>query len=257
MSVDLSITGALAKVILNRPEKLNALTVEMRRQLSDHFASLRFNEQVRAIVVTGEGRNFCSGADVSRMARSGLRAERERLQGGSHTFLRTLHAIEKPVVAAVRGPTVGIGWSIALACDLIVASETARFSQVFRRLGLAPDGGAIWFLTRRLGLARAKELVFTARFVEAEEALALGLVNYVVPDGELMAKTEELAADLAAGPTFAFGMAKKLFHMAANPSYEDFLDYEAFVQPQLDQTEDHREGVAAFREKRPPRFVGR
>src|SRR6202043_740465 len=112
-----------------------------------------------------------------------LRGEREKLQAGSHSYMRVLAAIEKPVIAAVRGPTVGIGWSIALACDLIVASETARFSQVFRRIGLAPDGGAIWFLTRRIGMARAKELVFSARFVEAPEALLLGLVNYVVPDG--------------------------------------------------------------------------
>jgi len=253
MSVDLTIDGAVATVTLNRPEKLNALTIEMRQQLREHFAALRFNDEVRAIVVTGEGRAFCTGADVGRMQRGGLRAEREKIQGGSHTFLRTLHAIEKPVIAAVRGPTVGIGWSIALACDLIVASETARFSQIFRRIGLAPDGGAIWFLTRRIGLARAKELVFTARFVEAPEALA----HHVVPDGELMAKTQELAQDLASGPTFAFGMAKKLFHMASGPSYEDFLDYEAFVQPQLDQTEDHHEGVAAFREKRKPKFKGR
>jgi 2-(1,2-epoxy-1,2-dihydrophenyl)acetyl-CoA isomerase len=257
MSVDLTIDGAVAKVTLNRPEKLNALTVEMRQQLREYFAELRFNDAVRAIIVTGEGRAFCTGADVGRMQRGGLRSERQRMQGGSHTFLRTLHATEKPVIAAVRGPTVGIGWSIALACDLIVASETARFAQVFRRLGLAPDGGAIWFLTRRIGLARAKELVFTARFVEAQEALSLGLVNYVVPDAELMAKTEELAADLAAGPTFALGLAKKLFHMASSPSYDDFLDYEAFVQPQLDQTDDHHEGVAAFREKRKPNFVGR
>ena len=243
MSVDLIIEGPVAKIVLNRPEKLNALTHEMRAQLRDYTQQLRFDENVRAIIVTGEGRAFCTGADVGRMQRGGLRAEREKMQGGSHQFLRS--------------PTVGIGWSIALACDLIVASETARFSQVFRRIGLAPDGGAIWFLTRRIGLARAKELVFTARFVEAAEALALGLVNHVVPDGELMAKTEELAADLATGPTFAFGMAKKLFHMASGPSYEDFLDYEAFVQPQLDQTEDHREGVAAFRDKRKPNFVGR
>src|SRR5205807_10377007 len=104
--------------------------------------------------------------------------------------IRGLTAIEKPVIAAVRGPAVGIGWSIAMACDLIVASETARFSQIFRRIGLAPDGGAIWFLTKRIGMARAKELVFTGRFVDAAEALALGLVNYVVPDGELMAKAE-------------------------------------------------------------------
>lgn len=256
MSIDLTIEGPVAKITLNRPEKLNALTQEMRAQLRDYSQQLRYDDNVRCIVITGEGRAFCTGADVGRMQRGGLRHERERMQGGSHQFLRNLHAIEKPVIAAVRGPTVGIGWSIALACDLIVASETARFSQVFRRIGLAPDGGAIWFLTRRIGLARAKELVFTARFVEAPEALALGLVNYVVPDGALMEKTAELAADLATGPTFAFGMAKKLFHMAGGPSYDDFLDYEAFVQPQLDQTEDHREGVAAFKEKRKPNFVG-
>jgi 2-(1,2-epoxy-1,2-dihydrophenyl)acetyl-CoA isomerase len=156
----------------------------------------------------------------------------------------------------VLGPTVGIGWSIAMACDLIVASETARFSQIFRRIGLAPDGGAIWFLSKRIGIARAKELVFTARFVDAAEALSLGLVNYVVPDADLMTKAEELGADLASGPTFAFGMAKKMFAMA-NSTYEDFLDVESLVQPQLGQTEDHREGVAAFKEKRQPKFNGR
>ena len=142
-----------------------------------------------------------------------------------------------------------------MGCDLIVASETARFSQIFRRIGLAPDGGAIWFLTKRIGMARAKELVFTGRFVDAAEALSLGLVNSVVPDGELMAKAEELAADLASGPTFAFGMAKKMFAMA-NSTYEDFLDLESLIQPQLGQTEDHREGVAAFKEKRQPKFKG-
>ena len=257
MSVDLSIVGAVATVTLNRPEKLNALTIAMREQLRDHLLALRYNDEVRAVILTGAGRAFCTGADVGRMQRGGLRDERQKLQRGSHTFLRILHAIEKPVIAAVRGPTVGIGWSIALGCDLIVASETARFSQVFRRIGLAPDGGAIWLLTRRIGLARAKELVFTARFVEAGEALSLGLVNHLVPDSELMTKTEALAVDLASGPTFAFGMAKKLFHMASAPSYEDFLDYEAFVQPQLDQTDDHHEGVAAFREKRQPKFMGR
>ena len=259
MSVDLTVEGAIAKVVLNRPEKLNALSVEMRESLCDYFARLRFDDRVRVVIVTGAGRGFCSGADVDRMAGrpDDLRADRERMQRGGHTFIRALHAIEKPVIAAVRGPTVGIGWSIALACDLIVASETARFSQIFRRIGLAPDGGAIWFLTRRIGMAKAKELVFTARFVEAQEALSLGLVNEVVPDDQLMVRAEELVADLASGPTFAFGLAKKLFHMASAPSYEDFLDMEAFVQPQLDQTEDHREGVAAFREKRKPNFVGR
>jgi 2-(1,2-epoxy-1,2-dihydrophenyl)acetyl-CoA isomerase len=256
MPVDLIIDGAVAKVVLNRPERLNALTWEMRQQLREHFSELRFNEAIRAIIVTGEGRAFCTGADVGNMDRKELRGEREKLQGGSHSYMRVLMSIEKPVIAAVRGPTVGIGWSIAMGCDLIVASETARFSQIFRRIGLAPDGGAIWFLSKRIGMARAKELVFTGRFVDAAEALSLGLVNYVVPDGDLMAKAEELAADLASGPTFAFGMAKKMFAMA-NSTYEDFLDLESLVQPQLGQTEDHREGVAAFKEKRPPKFKGR
>src|SRR5438270_6773620 len=190
MPVDLTIEGAVAKVVLNRPDKLNALTTDMRQSLCEYFAQLRFDDKVRAVIVTGAGRGFCSGADVDRMAGQphDWRADRERLQRGGHTFIRALHSIEKPTIAAVRGPAVGIGWSIAMACDLIVASETARFSQIFRRIGLAPDGGAIWFLTKRIGMARAKELVFTGRFVDAAEALSLGLVNSVVPDGELMAK---------------------------------------------------------------------
>jgi 2-(1,2-epoxy-1,2-dihydrophenyl)acetyl-CoA isomerase len=259
MSVDLTVDGAVATIVLNHPEKLNALTVEMRESLSEMFVRLRFDDTVRAVVVTGAGRAFCSGADVDRMAGQApdLQAGRERMQRGAHAFIRALHAIEKPVIAAVRGPAVGIGWSLALACDLVVAAKSARFSQIFRRIGLAPDGGAIWFLTRRIGMAKAKELVFSARFVEAEEALALGLVNHVVADDELEAKAAALAADLAAAPTFALGLAKKLFHAAVGPSLDEYLDIESLVQPQLHHTQDHAEGVAAFRDKRPPKFVGR
>ena len=259
MPVDLTVEGAIARIVLNRPEKLNALTIEMREAMCDIFARLRFDDAVRVIIVTGAGRAFCSGADVDRMTGQphDLRAGRQRMQHGAHAFIRALHAIEKPVIAAVRGPAVGIGWSIALACDLVVASKTARFSQIFRRIGLAPDGGAIWFLTRRLGMAKAKELVFSARFVEAEEALALGLVNQLVDDDQLMVQTETLAADLAEAPTFALGLAKKLFHAASGPSLDDYLDIESLVQPQLHHTADNAEGVAAFREKRPPKFIGR
>ncbi len=219
MSVDLTIDGAIAKVVLNRPEKLNALSVEMRESLCDYFARLRFDDAVRVVIVTGAGRGFCSGADVDRMAGQphDLRADRERMQRGGHTFIRALHAIEKPVIAAVRGPAVGIGWSIALACDLVVASKTARFSQIFRRIGLAPDGGAIWFLTRRLGMAKAKELVFSARFVEAEEALALGLVNHVVEDDELMAKTEAARRRPRRGADFCVGAGEEIVPCGRRP----------------------------------------
>lgn len=257
MSIDLKIEGAVATVTLNRPDKLNALDLAMREELAECFARLRFDDAVRAIVVTGAGRAFCSGADVGRMGGDDLATRRHHMQKGGHAFIRALHAIEKPTIAAVRGPAVGVGWSIALACDLVVASKTARFSQIFRRIGLAPDGGACWFLARRLGMPKAKELVFTGRFVEAEEALAIGLVNYVVEDDELMPKTAALAAEMADGPTFALGLAKKLFNAALGPSLEDFLDMESLVQPQLHQTADAAEGVAAFREKRKANFIGR
>ena len=256
MTVELRIEGAVAKIVLNRPEKLNSLTWDMRQLLREYFTEVRYNDAVRAIIVTGEGRAFCTGADVGGMSRGDLRHERQKLSMGSHTYMRILHAIEKPVIAAVRGPAGGIGMSIALCCDMVIASETTRFSQIFRRIGLAPDGGAIWLLNHRIGMAKAKELVFTGRFVEAQEALSLGLVNEVVPDDQMMARAEALAAELADGPTFAFGLAKKMFHMA-NSSYEDFLDLENFVQPQLGQSADHQEGVAAFKERRPAAFKGR
>ncbi len=257
MSVELSIEGPVARVTLNRPERMNALTWEMREQLTEHFHRVRFDDKVRAVIVTGAGQNFCAGADVTKMGKGDLREGRERLQRGSQSYIRQLHAIEKPVIAAVPGVAVGVGWSIALACDIVVCGTSSRFGAVFRRLGLAPDGGNAWFLTRRVGVARAKELVFSARMVGAEEAVALGLANHVVPDDQVMSKAEEMAADYAEGPTFAMGLAKKLCHYAMGPSLEDYLEMESLVQPSLHATADNAEGVAAFKEKRKPRFVGR
>jgi 2-(1,2-epoxy-1,2-dihydrophenyl)acetyl-CoA isomerase len=257
MSVELTIEGAVAVVTLNRPEKKNALTVEMREGLIAHFQRLRFDDDIRAIVLTGAGEAFCAGADVERMGDADMRAARQRLQRLSHTYMRILHAIEKPVIAAVRGHAVGIGWSLVLGCDMVVASQTAVFSQIFRRIALGPDGGAIWYLTRRLGMNLAKELVFTARMVGADEALRLGLVNHVVADAELMDRAMAMAQEMAEGPTFAMGLAKKLFHMATSVSLEDYLDMESLVQPQLSHMRDHQEGKAAFREKRKPKFSGR
>ncbi|MCC6718280.1 MAG: enoyl-CoA hydratase/isomerase family protein [Acetobacteraceae bacterium] len=257
MQVETTISGAVATVTLNRPEKMNALTREMREALIAAFQSLRFNDDVRAVVLAGSGADFCAGADIDRMAEDDLRARRDRLQGLSQTYMRILHALEKPVIAAVRGHAVGIGLSLVLGCDIVLASDTARLGATFRRIGYAPDGGGIWFLARRLPMNIAKELVFTGRVFDAAEGQRLGLVNHVIPDGELDARAAAMAAEMAQGPTFALGLSKKLFHVAAGPSLEDFLEYEAFVQPTLGASRDHKEGVAAFREKRRPKFTGR
>jgi len=258
MPIKLTIENRVATVTLDRPDKKNALNVEMREGLVDAFQKLRFDDEVGAIIVTGAGDSFCSGGDVSKMdEKNDIRGYRENLQRMSHQYMRILHSIEKPVIAAVRGSCVGIGWSIALACDIVIAAETAKFSQRFRRVGLAPDGGAIWFLTRRIGTLRAKELVFSARFVDAKEALDLGLATRVVEDGKLMETAMDMAADLASAPTYALGLSKKLFNFAEGPSLEDFLELEVLVQPQLRAGFDHQEGVAAFKEKRDPKFRGR
>ncbi len=257
MTIDLVIDKPIATVVFNRPERKNALTWEMRQLLTQYFTQLRFDDEIRAIVVTGAGGSFCSGADVGNMGGRDLRKARQMLQAGSHSYIRILHNIEKPVIAAVEGVAVGIGMSIAMACDMMVVGKTARFAQVFQRIGLAPDGGGIWFLARRIGTPLAKELVYGGRFVGAEEAVRLGIANHMTEEGGALARATEMARQFAEGPTYALGLSKKLFNLADGPSLEDYLEIEAMVQPQLNNTVDHAEGVAAFKEKRKPKFLGR
>lgn len=249
--------GAVASVVINRPERKNALAGDMRQQLTDAFRTADADDEVRAVILTGTGDTFCAGADVSRMEPLDVKASRNRLQRNAHTLIRTLYHIEKPVIAAVRGSTVGIGLSMMLACDMVVASETARFSCIFARRGLAPDSGAVFFLSRLIGLARARELVFSTRFFSALDAAAMDIVTRVVPDSELEQSAVELAQSMATQPTYALAMAKKMFQFSLSPTLDHFLEYEALVQPQIHQTQDFREGIASFQEKRPARFVGR
>lgn len=248
--------GAIGRVTLNRPERLNALTDAMRDRIATGFAEFGQDEAIRAVILDAAGRGFCASGDTSNMGAFTPVSARERLRS-AHRMITAVATIEKPVVAAVRGPVAGIGWSMALACDMIVASETATFSMVFRHVGLVPDGGAIYFLTQVLGVLRAKELVYTGRKMGAEEALRLGLVNSVVPDERLEDEALVVAKDLAAGPSFAFGIAKKMFKSMATPSLEACLDAEAWAQGIALMTEDHGEGIAAFREKRKPAFRAR
>jgi len=246
----------IAMVTLNRPEKLNALNEEMYTQLTEGFDVLAADDTVRAVIVTGAGRGFCSGSDVGGMLKSDLVSGRARLQR-RHRMIRNLVNIEKPVIAAVRGPVAGIGFSMALACDLIVAAESAKFSQIFKNIGLIPDGGAVYFLTQRLGIARAKELVYTARMLPAREALAWGVVSRVVTDDQLDETAHALAAEFAGSATHALALAKKMFQSMYTPSLEALLEVESLSQGLARLTEDHREGVTAFREKRRAHFTGR
>ena len=255
MSIRYEVRDAVAVVTLDRPEKLNALTVEMREALGTAFESAARDSAVRAVLLQASGKAFCASGDVSKMGDFTPTTGRELLKL-AHRLVRNLANIEKPVVAATRGAVAGIGWSMALACDAIIASDNARFTQVFRHVGLVPDGGAIYFLTQHLGLLRAKELVYSGRRIDAHEALSLGLVNRVVADEELDQVAMAHALELANGPTFALGVAKKMFKLMYQPDLETLLDAEAWAQGLALLTDDHKEGVQAFFDKRKPQFRG-
>lgn len=248
--------GGIAIVTLNRPDKLNALTDEMYNRLTALFTQYATDASVRVVVLTGAGRAFCSGSDVTTMVNTGVASGRARMQT-RHAMINAIVNLEKPVIAAVRGATVGIGFSMAMACDLVVASDTAKFSQIFKKIGLVPDGGSIYFLTQRIGIARAKELVYTARMLPAQEAAEWGLINRVVPDAELEASALAWARELAESATFALALAKKMFQAMYVPTLETHLEQENLCQGTAKLTDDHLEGVAAFKEKRAAKFSGK
>ena len=256
MNVRLEKDGALAILTLDRPDRLNAMADPMWDALHGHLMTIAADDAIRAVILTGAGRAFCSGGDVTGMAKSDILSGRARSQRRHRTVL-ALYNLEKPVIAAVRGAVYGIGNALALACDIVVASDTTKFSMAFKKVGVVPDGGAIFFLTQNLGVARAKELVYTARVVPAAEALALGLVARVVADDKLEIETRALATELAESATYALALAKKMFHSMYVPTLEQLMELETLASGAARLTHDHKEGVEAFKEKRPPRFQGR
>lgn len=255
MTVTVEIENATAIVTLNRPEKKNAISMEMRRQLWEAFEDISERDEVRAVILTGAGTDFCAGMDVGEFTGGGVPGSMMRMRK-LHRIGRAIHNLKKPVIAAVSGVCVGVGWSYALACDFVIASETARFAQIFNKIALAPDGGAVWLLSQQLGRMRAKEIVYSGRMVMAEEALQLGLVLEVIPHVALMARARELAVGFANGPTLALAMAKRQFELVPSQSYDQFLEFEFSMQPLMSRTEDHHEGIAAFKERRAPVFKG-
>ena len=255
----LDIKENVATVTLNRPEKLNAINERMIEELGNAIEKVSQESDVRVLVITGAGRSFCSGADVADMAKaaSGVFLDIRFWTQRAHKAILAITNLEKPVIAKVNGVAVGIGCSLALSADVIIASEEAMFSLIFSQIGLIPDGGASFHLPRLVGLAKAKELIFTARRVDAREAERMGLVNKAVPANKLNDEVNKLAKQLAEGPTMAFGIAKKIMNKGLNMDLSSVLEYEASGQALAGSTEDAREGVRAFLEKRKAQFKGK
>ncbi len=259
--------GAVAWIVLNRPDAGNAMTAAMRDQIADWLDEASADLAVRAVVITGAGdRAFCSGADLRGNRPGPARPEgapeqavgdvARLIRQGWQRLVASVLDCEKPVVAAVNGTAAGGGMHLALACDLVVTAEGARFIEVFVRRGIAPDAGGAWLLTRLVGIQRAKELFFFGDDVPAAEALQLGLVNRVVPQGELEETARQLANRLAAGPTKAIGVAKWLTNRALDVDRATSFADEALAQELVNRTEDAQEGIASFVERRPPSFGG-
>ena len=247
----------IATITLNRPEARNALDLAMRREMLGVLDEIEADPTARVVILTGAGGHFCSGGDVKTMRTRHTAAEgRARVEMLNRMVLR-LVSFPLPTIAMVDGYAVGAGSNLALCCDLIVASDRAKFGELFCKIGLAVDGGGTWLLPRVVGLARAKELVFTGDVVDAAEAARLGLVNRVVPSAELETATRALAAKIAAGPPLALRLDKQMLNRAVATDLGGALEAEASSQGLAIASDDHREGVAAFFDKRPPKFTGR
>jgi 2-(1,2-epoxy-1,2-dihydrophenyl)acetyl-CoA isomerase len=258
-TVDLTTDGPAARILLNRPDALNAWNEQFGRDLLDAVTTVAEDEGLRALLITGAGRGFSSGADLKeqRSADDGGTPDLSaRLKEIYHPIITGLREMPKPVVAAVNGPAVGIGCSLALAADLVVAAESAYFLLAFVNIGLVPDGGSTAFLPARVGYARAAEMAMLGERVPAEQALDWGLVNRVVPDGDLQGAADALLQLLARGPTTSYAGSKRLLNRRMYAGLDDQLAAEADAQRDQGKTQDFIEGVLAFVEKRPPNFTG-
>jgi 2-(1,2-epoxy-1,2-dihydrophenyl)acetyl-CoA isomerase len=249
--------GSVAIIRLNMPDKLNLLGPELRYDLKSALSEFRSDEKSKVAVITGQGRAFCAGGDLAEME-DGISSVYGVEHMTSHNEIILMIAeIPKPIIACVNGVAAGGGSSIAMACDLVFASTDASFIQAFTKISLIPDMGSIYFLPRAVGMHKAKELIWTAREVGAEEALALGMVNALYKPEELETKVLEFAERLTEGPTFAIGLGKRLLAKSLETNLRDMLDNEALGQSICFQTEDNKEGVMAFYEKRKAVFKGK
>ena len=259
-TVDVTRRDGAATITLNRPDALNAFDTQLATELGAAVREVAEDDAVRAVVVTGAGRAFSSGADLKagfEPGPDGVPDVRTALEERYHPFIIGIRRMPKPVVAAVNGPAVGVGCSLALCCDLVVAKESAYFLLAFVNIGLVPDGGSSLFVPARAGFARAAEMALLGERVGAAQALEWGLANRVVPDAEFTAQVEALAARLAAGPTRSYAGTKRQLNRWLYTSMDEQLALEAELQQEMAGSADFMEGVGAFVAKRQPRFAGR
>ena len=255
-----SIDAGVATVTLNRPGKLNALTVELMRELTSVMSEVVHDEAVRCVILTGAGRAFCAGADMAALGE--LMASRDRDAGaklvdGCRELYRIMRAARQPILCALNGAAAGGGANLALACDLRIAADTASIGQVFAKLGLHPDYGGSYFLPRLVGAAKAMEIFLDAEMIPAPKLLELGIVNRVVPAADLPAAAGAWAARIAAGPPHAMRLMKQSVYESERSSLDEMLSRELAAQLECFMSGDFTEGLAAFREKRAPTFTGR
>ena len=250
------VDGTVATLTLDRPEALNALTVPVKVALREALESTAADRDVRAVILTGAGRAFCAGQDLAERDQLHAAPLEVEVRDRYNPIIRAIRSMGQPVIAAVNGVAAGAGASLAFACDLRIAAKEARFVLAFGRIGLVPDSGATWFLPRLVGPAKAAELALAGDAVDAAEALRLGLVSRVVPGGQLLAEARSLAERIAEGAPLAMALTKEAFQRSATISLDEALEGEAKLQGIAGASADHAEGLAAFREKRPPRFTG-
>ena len=253
--------NGIATLTINRPEKMNAMTTAMYRRLGERLKEMDEEDDIKVLIITGAGRAFCAGSDVqsrmvARIAGEKIETTRKELLEPIGFAAQDIGNFRKPIIAAINGAAVGAGLSIALLCDIRIASEKARFGAAWINIGLVPDLGATYSLSRLIGLDRALELFFTGDTIDAQEAEKIGLVTRVVPHDDLLKECQELAQKIAAGPSVAIELAKRAVYSGLYNDLEKQLYFESYAQMLCRSSEDHREGVKAFMEKRAPSFKG-
>lgn len=247
--------GSVLSMTLNRPESLNAFSPEMILTLTEALREAQNNPEVKVIVLSGAGRSFSAGGDVKTMGQANATGVYDHI-GRLNECILAMKATEKPIIAAVHGFAAGAGFNLALACDLIVAADDSKFALSFSQVGLVSDGGGSYFVPRLVGPHLAKQFLFTAEPIPAERLYQLGVINNLVPAAILKEETLKLASQLANGPTRTYGMIKKLVDHSMTATLEEILEQERITQTMMVSTEDHQEGIAAFKEKRKPNFTG-